>query len=162
MVLVCFAFCLVFGDVVRKSIPETQPPPNPMIGLSAVYDKTSNRIYLTGGHDITSDLKTSDVYYFDLTSRLWERELIGSELIPSFLLYHKTFLNKNREILVFSLNHEIYKFNLKTLGWSSDYLKGDVFESTSNPSITWMTHNSTEFIVIFGGLAKKLLNTLYL
>ena len=145
-----------------KTLPETQAPPSPMIGSSAVYHKESNLIYIIGGDVVETDLKTSDVYSFDLKTKQWSRVMIGSEFIPAFFTFHQAYLNSNDEILVFSVNHEVYKFNLKTLGWSYDYLKGDLMKSTSLPSFTYMKYNSTDYIVKFGGMTSHLINSLYL
>ena len=145
-----------------KTIPDTQAPPSPMIGSSAVYHKESNLIYVIGGNVVETDLKTSDVYSFDLKTKEWSRVLIGSEFVPAFFTFHQTYLNSNDEILVFSVNHEVYKFNLKTLGWSYSYMTGDLMKSTSLIAFTSMNYNSTDFIVIFGGIATNLMNTLYL
>ena len=145
-----------------KTIPETQTPPSPMIGSSAVHHKESNLIYVVGGQVVETDLKTSDIYSFNLKTKQWSRILIDSEYVPSFLVFHYSYLNSHDEILVFTKNYEVYKFNLKTLGWSYDYIRGDLMKSTALPSFTYMNYNSTEYIVKFGGITTHLTNELYL
>ena len=151
--------------LVFKTIPETNSPPNQMIALSAVYDETTKNIYTVGGLIVESGVKNSEVYSFNIESKKWSRVPVGSEFIPSYLNFHQTYLKKSgqhHEIIVLYYNHEVLRFNLKTKGWSYDYLQGDLIESTSLPSFTSMNHNSTEYILRFGGLTEMLTNSLYL
>ena len=151
--------------LVFNTIPITNSPPNQMLGSSAVYDETTKNIYVVGGFIVESDTKNSEIYSFNLVNKQWDRLKVGSEFAPSYLNFHQTFLRKsdeNHEIIVFSYNHEIFRFNLKTKGWRYDFLEGDLMESTSLPAFTSINHNSTDYVVKFGGLTDILTNQLYL
>lgn len=164
LALLLLQFVSTMGLVI-KTIPQTNSPPNPMLGSSAVYDETTKNIYIVGGFVVENDSKNSDIYSFNLESKQWNRVSIGSEFTPSYLNFHHTYLKKsngNDEIIVLSFNHEVFRFNLKTKGWSYDLLHGDLSESLSLPSYTSMNYNSTDYIVKFGGLGSELTNNLYL
>lgn len=147
-----FLFLQQASSLSINSIPSTSSPPNARIGSCAIYDAKTDRIFITGGQQLSNDLVTSEVSIFDLKTMKWITPEIISNFEPAYLVNHGMHMRADRNIFVYSRFSEVFLFNIDQYSWRKEEISGDLLYGIKGFGYTSVVLNENEYFVIFGGI----------
>lgn len=145
------------------SFPEGGSPPLPTIASAAVYDSINNCIITIGGQQLGTNVLTSQVNIYNLTSNTWKSPQINSEYSPTSLVNHRMYLRADRKCIILGKHSEVFLFDIDNYFWSKDELKGSQLNGVETFGFDSFTYRDHNYVAIYGGIiADTYVDGLYL
>ena len=144
-----------------SQIPVSGTPPPHLYYSSAIFDSSNSRILTYGGFNSDLNSISSSLYSFNILNNTWQRQLPMYSDTTLSLKSHRLYLRSDQTILLFfgetstQISSGVYSFNLNTYLWTVEKLTGDPVSGRTNFAFTHFTYLGTDYVAIFGGLAKE-------